>query len=259
MSLAPSIEAFAFDFKFYIFPYVLHLIPFVDHLIPSVCDVPSLPICLICNAPLCCIFVESVLQVCKSRCLAPLICVFDLHLWVLCLVLRFALHFFVHRFLHLGLAHWFTFSCTSILITSRTSIASSPCSWNPFLWHLELVCLPYVLHHQLLCLSLVLSLCLASLIFFICTADSKCLPLYLASLSFTFVLLFQHLFCTFGLHVLNLRSMCFIIILHLWMLSSNTYTILSAVIVVHVNMLTLSKLLWRSVELLRKLTSLKWR
>ena len=87
MSLAPSIEAFSFDFKFYIFPYVLHLIPFVDHLIPSVCDVPSLPICLICNAPLCCIFVESVLQVCKSRCLAPLICVFDLHLWVLCLVL----------------------------------------------------------------------------------------------------------------------------------------------------------------------------
>ena len=167
MSLAPSIEAFSFDFKFSIFPYVLHLKPFVDHHIPSVCDVPSLPICLICNAPLCCIFVESVLQVCKSRCLAPLICVFDLHLWVLCLVLRFALHFFVHRFLHLGLAHWFTFSCTSILITPRTSIASSPCSWNPFLWHLELVCLPYVLHHQLLCLSLVLHLCLASLMFFI--------------------------------------------------------------------------------------------
>lgn len=133
MSLAPSIEAFSFDFKFYIFLYVLFFKPFVDHHIPSVCDVPSLPICLICNAPLCCIFVESVLQVCKSRCLAPLICVFDLHLWVLCLVLRFALHFFVHRFLHLGLAHWFTFSCTSILIMSRTSIASSPCSWNPFL------------------------------------------------------------------------------------------------------------------------------
>ena len=116
MSLAPSIEAFSFDFKFYIFPYVLHLKPFVDHHIPSVCDVPSLPICLICNAPLCSIFVESVLQVCKSRCLAPLICVFDLHLWVLCLVLRFALHFFVHCFLHLGLAHWFTFFALLFLL-----------------------------------------------------------------------------------------------------------------------------------------------
>ena len=225
-----------------------------NHIPCSESYMPSLPICLICNAPLSCTFVESdVLICCLASLQNPMSCTFDLQLWfapwLLCLVLSFALHFFVHHFLHVCvIAHWFPLSHTCSHYTSRTSIASLPCSWNPFILHLELVCLPYVLHHQILCLSHALHLCLASLIFFIaCSVKFKCVPLYLASLSFTFVLLFQQLFCAFGLHVLNLHSVCNVfddylvvilflnlvlhLFLYLWMLSSNAYAIVIMVFV----------------------------
>ena len=153
-----------------------------------------------------------VLQVCQILSLAPLTCIFDLHFWILCLVLRVCLAFCCALFVHCFFAPW---SCTLILLSCTFNSYyqhKKPCI-NAFVLHLLLVCLPYDLYHQLLRLSLVLHLCLASLIVFILHSQLECLPLYLASLTFTFVLPFQHLFCTFGVLVLNLHSMCFTTIL----------------------------------------------
>ena len=90
---------------------------------------------------------------------------------------------------HLHLVLEIPLSCTlSLFVYHKT------CIINSFVYHLSCT---FVLHLW----------CSLS-----CTVNSKCLHLYHASLAFTFVLLFQHLFCTCGLHVWNLCSMCFTII-----------------------------------------------
>ena len=139
---------------------------------------------------------------------------FDLHLWVQCLVLRLCLSFFLHlvctAFWHLDLALSFPLAWNFTLIAFNTSLTFLPCSWNPSVLHLVLVCLPYVMHQQLLCVWVVLHPCLASLIFLSCTVNSNVYPyiLHLCRLPLS---------CPsnniFGLHVLNLPSMCFTIIL----------------------------------------------
>ena len=108
--------------------------------------VPSLPKYLTSNASSCYSFVESnVMNSCLASLSNPTSCTFDLHFWlthfwilcpVLCLCLAFVLPFFVHSFLA-SLCLWLL-----SLITSTTSLASLLYSWNPFVLHLELVCLP---------------------------------------------------------------------------------------------------------------------
>ena len=162
-----------FQLQFYICPYILHLKSFVNQSYTLQPVMRLLFVHLICNASLSYTFVESnVLKFCLAILSNPMSCTFVLHFWLAPLDL---ISILVPLFCFLCCTFCALFSCTFVLyfdshclalqtlITSITSLASFPCSWNPFVLHLELVCLLYVLQHQLLSLSLVLQLCLATL------------------------------------------------------------------------------------------------